>query len=308
MRFIAVFNRDGGTFRTMDVPAFAEEAERVFAQHGHEIECRPVDGPDLIAALQSAADDRSVDAILAGGGDGTISAAATIAFRTGKALAVLPAGTMNLFARTLKIPLDLHQALSALAAGQMREVDIATANGEPFVHQFSVGIHARLVRIRESMSYKSRWGKVLASFRAVAAAIVNPPRFTVDLRTPRGTERREASAINVSNNLIGEGHLPYADDVEGGVLGVYIAKPMTTAELLSLALGLFIGRWKQNPMISEREVDHLVLHFPRRKRNAQAVIDGELIALARSVDLRIHPRALKVIAPKIDVPAPALSS
>src|SRR5690606_39913243 len=68
-------------------------------------------GSDVAAALRKAATTDGVDAILAGGGDGTISTAAGIAYETGMPLAVLPAGTMNLFARALKVPLVLDEAL-----------------------------------------------------------------------------------------------------------------------------------------------------------------------------------------------------
>src|SRR5690606_30564472 len=140
-------------------------------------------GSDVAAALRKAATTDGVDAILAGGGDGTISTAAGIAYETGMPLAVLPAGTMNLFARALKVPLDLNEALEALAGGRLGEVDVATANGRLFVHQFGVGIHARLVRIREGMTYSSRVGKIFASLRAIAAAVIRPPVFEVELHT-----------------------------------------------------------------------------------------------------------------------------
>ena len=54
--------------------------------------------------------------LMAGGGDGTISAAADVAWKARVPLAVLPAGTMNLFARALKIPLELNAALESLAS------------------------------------------------------------------------------------------------------------------------------------------------------------------------------------------------
>lgn len=56
-------------------------------------------------------------------------------------------------------------------------------------------------------------------------------------------------------------------------------------------------------MVSEKEVDEVTLHFPKRKRGAHAVIDGELIKLDRSVTLKLHPLALKVIVPKAAPPA-----
>jgi diacylglycerol kinase family enzyme len=308
MRFIAIFNKHGGTFRTMDVDAFCADAERIFSAEGHDIDCRPVEGEALMPTLEQAANDPEIDVILAGGGDGTISAAAAIAFEHGKVLAVLPAGTMNLFARSLQVPLDLHQALQALASGEVADVDIATANGKPFVHQFSVGLHARMVRIRENMTYKSRWGKMLASARAAFAVIRNPPRFRVDLKTPHGVERRETSGVNISNNPLGEGHLPYADRLDQGVLGVYVAKAISSWALVRLAFSIASGHWKQSPMVSVREVSEVTLHFPKRKRSAQAVIDGELIDLPREVDLRVHARGLKVIAPKVETTRPVLAS
>jgi diacylglycerol kinase family enzyme len=246
--------------------------------------------------------------VLAGGGDGTISAAAAICFDVGKPLAVLPAGTMNLFARTLAVPLNLDEAVPALAAGRLHEVDIATANGRPFVHQYSVGVHARLVRIREELVYRSRLGKMLASIRAVLGAVSKPLRFQVEIGTPRGTERRLASGVSVSNNLLAEGHIPYAEATDGGVLGVYLAKPMSRWQLLKLFAQIVIGRWKGHPRVSETEVRAVTLEFPRRKTSARAVIDGELIPLAARVELRIHPGGLKVFAPAALAEAPRTSS
>jgi diacylglycerol kinase family enzyme len=59
-----------------------------------------------------------------------------------------------------------------------------------------------------------------------------------------------------------------------------------------------IGRWKGHPRVSEREVTEVTLTFPRRKRSAQAVIDGELIPLEPHVHLETHPGALNVFAPQ----------
>jgi diacylglycerol kinase family enzyme len=308
MRVIAILNRNGGTFRTLDMAAFAARAEAVFAEAGHRLECRVVEGEALIAELRRAATDPDADVVLAGGGDGTISAAAAICFDVGKPLAVLPAGTMNLFARTLAVPLNLDEAVPALAAGRLHEVDIATANGRPFVHQYSVGVHARLVRIREELVYRSRLGKMLASIRAVLGAVSKPLRFQVEIGTPRGTERRLASGVSVSNNLLAEGHIPYAEATDGGVLGVYLAKPMSRWQLLKLFAQIVIGRWKGHPRVSETEVRAVTLEFPRRKTSARAVIDGELIPLAARVELRIHPGGLKVFAPAALAEAPRTSS
>jgi diacylglycerol kinase family enzyme len=303
LHIIAILNRDGGTLRTMDLDVFCTTARTIFESHGHTLDCEVVAGSEVEARLTAAAKTEGVDAVLAGGGDGTISTAAGIAFATGMPLAVLPAGTMNLFARALKVPLALPEALEALAGGELGAVDIATANGRPFVHQFGVGIHARLVRIREGMTYGSRVGKMLASLRAVTAAAIRPPQFDAELHTKRGVESRRVSGIAVSNNPLGDGHIPHADALDAGVLGVYVAAPVSSSALIKLAVEVFLGTWRASPMVSEKEVAEVTLTFPKRKRGAHAVVDGELIKLDRSVTLKVHPGALKVLLPKVAAPA-----
>jgi diacylglycerol kinase family enzyme len=72
-----------------------------------------------------------------------------------------------------------------------------------------------------------------------------------------------------------------------------------------LCVSVMLGHWKQNPQLTERTVEALTLHFPRRKSSAQAVIDGELIRLPRQVALRSHPGALQVVLPRVEARAVA---
>jgi diacylglycerol kinase family enzyme len=160
------------------------------------------------------------------------------------------------------------------------------------------------VRIRENMSYASRAGKMLASLRAIAAAAVNPPEFTAEIRSENGVETRRVAGIAISNNPLGSGRVPFADRLDGAVLGVYVASPLSTWALVKLASDVFRGTWRASPMVSEEEMAEVTLHFPHRKRGAQAVIDGELIRLDRLVTLKVHPQGLKVMLPKVAAAQP----
>src|SRR5688500_5569877 len=159
MKIKAIFNRDGGTFRTTDMAAYGNRVEAVFRDAGHQIEIATVSGAEMQETLEKTCRRDDLDAIVAGGGDGTISAAAGVAWKTGMPLGVVPAGTMNLFARSLKLPLDIWKVLEVLADGRITEADIGSADGRAFVHQFSMGLHARMIRYRESYSFASRLGK-----------------------------------------------------------------------------------------------------------------------------------------------------
>jgi diacylglycerol kinase family enzyme len=298
MRFKALFNRDGGTFRTTDMNAYAKKAEQVFRDAGHEIECLAVHGKDIVSALEKAAAEKGVDALIAGGGDGTISAAAGIAWKTGLPLGVVPAGTMNLFARSLKLPLDIWASLETLANGRIVNADIGTADGRPFVHQFSAGLHARMVRMRDAMNYASRMGKIAANVRASVGVVLNPPEFEVEFEADGHHEHRRVSAINVSNNPFGDNSLMFSEELNSGHLGFYLTDPLRPSGAARLAFDILRGKMRQNAAVTEMHARSVDLHFPKLYKSANCVLDGELMPLGRDVSIRLHNEELKVIVPQ----------
>ncbi|MFB9951295.1 diacylglycerol/lipid kinase family protein [Rhizobium puerariae] len=295
MNLFAVFNRDGGTFRTTDMDAYCARAVRSFKAAGHEIECHVVSGGEVVATMERAASTSGVEGLIAGGGDGTISAAAGIAWKSGIALGVVPAGTMNLFARSLKLPLDIWQVLDALAVATPERIDIASANGRSFVHQFSAGMHARMVRYRNSMTFGSRLGKMRASVRAAVGVMFNPPEFEVEFRAEGTAGHRRVSAISVSNNEFGRDPLMYADSLTRGHLGFYIADPLRPAGVAGLVFDILRGRLKENASVTAMTAAEVELHFPRERHDIRCVIDGELLPMARDVLLKIHAGELTVL-------------
>ncbi|MFI0847056.1 diacylglycerol/lipid kinase family protein [Mesorhizobium sp. IMUNJ 23232] len=305
MRFIAVLNRDGGTLRTTDLDAFSQRLDSILTSSGHSVEINIVHGKDIVTELKRAARKRNGDVILAGGGDGTVSAAAAALMDSDKALAVLPAGTMNLFARGLGIPQQLDAALQAFAAGDIKAVDLASADGRPFVHQFSIGLHAKMVVLREKMEFASRLGKIGASVKAAYRTVMNPPSMRVQL-TIGGTEIvTKTSGIGISNNLFGEGHLPYADAPDGGVLGIYVTVARERGELIRMAANMARGKWRDNDQVEIHEAEEAEVKLLSKNRRFRCVIDGELFPLKDTTCIRIHKKALKVLVPSAEKNAKA---
>ncbi|WP_353644456.1 diacylglycerol kinase family protein [Mesorhizobium sp. WSM2239] len=298
MRFLAVLNRDGGALRGMDLKAFSAKIKETLEAAGHLAETRIVAGDEIVDALAEAAQQRPVDVVLAGGGDGTISAAAAALKDRNKALAILPAGTMNLFARSLGVPQSLDEALASFANGEIKPVDVASANGRVFVHQFSIGMHAKMVRLRDKMEFRSRLGKIGASVKAAYTTVMNPPTMTVSLEIGDAEIVTRTTGIGVTNNLFGEGHLPYADHPDGGVLGVYVTVARQRGELLRFMLSVARGKWRDNQQVEIHEAERVVLKIRAAKAGLRCVIDGELSELERETVLEIHPKSLRVLVPK----------
>ncbi|MCC5780263.1 diacylglycerol kinase family lipid kinase [Nitratireductor sp. B36] len=299
MHVLAVLNRNGGTLRTLDTDALAEEIRDIFETAGHSIEVRLCSGKNIVSMMEEAASDENADVLLAGGGDGTISLAAGLLAHSEKALAILPAGTMNLFARSLGIPQDLQAAMQALAQGSIRRVDIAEADGTFYVHQLSIGMHPQLIRLRERMEFRSRVGKIIASVRAAIATMVRPPKLELELELPETKMLATTSNLAVTNNLYGEGQrLPFTDRPDGGQLGIYITHARTRAEMLLFFLNMGIGRWRKNEQVEIHQANEVTVRVRSGTQRFKCAIDGELRPLPRETRIVLHPKALRVLAPK----------
>ena len=297
MRVAAILNRNGGTLKTTDVGAFSDRLAELFEGAGHDFTCHAIQSDELSATLQQIAETPEIDAIVAGGGDGTVSAAAAMCWKAGKTLGVLPAGTMNLFARSLGIPLDINEAAEALATGKTSASDIATANGRAFVHQYSVGLHPSMVRARNAYTYRSRIGKMLASVRAALDTLPRRKTFDTEITADGQGRQERLSVLAISNNPFGEGHLPYADRLDSGTLGVYTAGKLGPRQALQLASDLVLGSWSENSDLVCQAHRQVSVRFSRYSPSAKCLIDGELLPLAPEVTVEIHPKALRVLVP-----------
>jgi diacylglycerol kinase family enzyme len=299
MRIHIMMNIHAGTLRGGDPQRIAEQVVAAFADAGHEVSLDLADGPQLRERLVAAAQRNDIDVLVAGGGDGTISTAAGLLMGRPIALGVLPGGTMNMYARTLQLPMDPVAAAKALARGEVHNVDGASANGHLFLHQISFGIQPHAIRRREQMRYGSRIEKIIASFRSVLATLRDPPQFTVEMALDGDTRLLSTSALIVSNNVYGDDHLPYADRSDGGILGIYAATSTSWSDLAEIGAALVFGGWKNHPKIiveTARRVRIKPLHR-QRHRGMLASIDGETKRYHGEIEIAIHPESVKILAP-----------
>jgi diacylglycerol kinase family enzyme len=298
MNIRIVLNRDGGTLKTADPDAIGSKLSAALTAKGHASSVDLPSGTQVRNALEAAAKDSNIDCIIIGGGDGSVCLAASLCWKQKKILGVLPAGTMNFFARSLQMPLDLDAAIAALAGAAVRPVDIGTVNGQVFVHQVSLGIQPRMVELRKSIPYKSRLGKMAASARAALRTLTSPPSFRVKMTNGAEDHSGRYSALAISNNVYGDGHLPYADTLDDGVLGIYCAPRLTFWMNVKLARDMLLRRWTENEHLLSQSADKVKIEMLSKVRGRKMSIDGELAPLEKSLDIKLHRLALKVLSPQ----------
>src|SRR5688572_14805956 len=130
MRVGAVINQEARGARDV---AVAREVRAEFARH--RIEARVVVGPgrELVEAAHGLLAE-GVDALVAGGGDGTVSSLAEICVREKVRLGILPLGTRNHFCRDLGLPRSTRESIACIATGETRRVDVGSVNGKIFIN------------------------------------------------------------------------------------------------------------------------------------------------------------------------------
>ena len=90
------------------------------------------------------------------GGDGTVAAVAAVAIEHDLPLAVIPAGTLNHFAADVGVQ-SLDDVVAGVETGEAVRVDVAEANGIPFLNTASIGAYPEMVRRRDALA--KRLGK-----------------------------------------------------------------------------------------------------------------------------------------------------
>ena len=107
--------------------------------------------------------DDGADLLFVWGGDGMVQHCSHAAVGSGATLAIIPAGTANLFATNLGIPKDLEAAVAIGLAGARRKLDLGTINGEHFAVMAGAGLDAAMIRDADA-GLKDRIGRAAYVF------------------------------------------------------------------------------------------------------------------------------------------------
>lgn len=268
-----------------------------FKARGVEAEVTLVRSGDEIGGAVRSALASKVDAVVAGGGDGTVSAVAGFLADSGTVFGVLPLGTLNHFAKDLGLPLELEGAMDVIAAGRTEPVDAAEVNGRVFVNNSSIGLYPYIVLDRERQRERLGRGKWLALAIASWRALRWFPLLTVEIDADGKPLRRRTSFVFIGNNAYEmEGF-----DVGGrkglrdGRLSLYVTQRTGRLGLVLLAFRALVGRLRQADDFDMRTAKSVVVQTRRRRVRVSA--DGEVTVMDSPLNYRIRAGALKVLLP-----------
>jgi diacylglycerol kinase family enzyme len=256
---------------------------------------------DCVAARAVELARAAGGAVVAAGGDGTISAVAQAVLPAGLPFGVLPQGTFNYFSRTHGIPADTTLATQALLRAQLQPVQAGQVNELVFLVNASVGLYPQLLEDREA--YKQRFGRSrLVAFWAGLVTLLQGYRPLRLHLACQGAERDvRTPTLFVANNALQLEQIGVAEAgvLDQGQLVALVLKPIGTLAMLGLLLRGAIGRLGEADDVQHFGFEQLTVQPAARRRGARVKVatDGEIHWLPAPLQFRVAPQPLWLLAP-----------
>jgi diacylglycerol kinase family enzyme len=277
-------------------PRLRAEVDELFRNAGMDARIHELADPRAIPLESRRALAERPEAIVAGGGDGTVSAVASVLAGTTTPLGVLPLGSLNHFAKDAGIPLDLHKAVETVAARHVRRVDVGRVNDRIFVNNASIGVYPSVVESRERLRSQGR-SKWAALVLATVDVLQSDSEVTIRLEDDRARVLTRTPFVFVGNNeYLAEGlRLGARTRLEAGRLWTYFAPPVKTRHLPRLFAHALFGLALREHALQSTAGSEFWIDTAAPAINVAS--DGELLTLTTPLHFRSWPGALALFVP-----------
>lgn len=295
-RVLVIWNPEAGRKAGVPTNGTSEsELRDVMARHGLGDELYESPSEAASAERLDAALSEGYDAIVGAGGDGTVRALAFRLLDRPTPIGILPLGSAMNLARTLGIPRDLETAAQIVATAEPRAIDVAVADGRPYLEVASIGATAEILEQAQHVDQ--------GHFHAIFTMLWNglrqrPARVEITIDGRR--IRMRPLALAVANAPYSGLGLTLAPDarVDDGRLTVVVYAGMSAAALGMHLLAVVGGR---------RPASRLRSYTGERV----GVTSGRPLSIrldsedggSTPATFTIRPGALRVLAPKSSQPA-----
>jgi diacylglycerol kinase family enzyme len=285
------------------IPAFVNDAAGTAPAAKHALgevggfDVHAVPPTELESGIRSAVTSKPARIVVAGG-DGTVATAARVLCGTETALAVLPGGTLNHFARDHGIPIDPQQAAAIASDGEIGRADVAYVDEYLFLNTSSVGAYVAYVRMRNRV--ERYVGYRIASLLAALRMFISMRSVMLELDV-KGERRIYSTPIVFIGVGERETRSPtLGSRVAGGrqCLHVIVVRERRAARLLVVALDAAtrgLDSVAHTPELDSFMVDSCTIRMGGRQHHV--AIDGEIVALGMPLQYRLSKDALRIVVP-----------
>jgi YegS/Rv2252/BmrU family lipid kinase len=229
------------------------------------------------------------------GGDGTVQRCIDVAAGTDAALAIVPAGTANLFATNLGIPQDIEQAVAIGLHGARRKLDVGRVNGERFGVMAGAGFDAAMIREADG-GLKDRFGR--AAYVWTGSKNLRAKPFNAKIAVD-GTSwySGEASCILVGNMGRLFAGIEVFEDArpDDGRLEVGVVNADGIADWIRTLTRTALGHADRSPLVRATSAQKIEVELDRR---VLYELDGGDRQKVKSLKVKVEPQAVTVCVPR----------
>jgi YegS/Rv2252/BmrU family lipid kinase len=248
-----------------------------------------------VSVAQAAALD-GADLVVAVGGDGTVRGCAEGVAGTGVPLGIVPHGTANLLARTLRLPgqprAALAVALNRDGRAADRTIDLPVVDGVPFTAMTGMGLDAAVVA---GTRLKHQFGWLAYAMSGAVHLAVPASRFTIWLDDGVAFERTARSVVVGNSGLLPGGFALLPDArLDDGLLDVGVLAPHGPLGWPRLATRVLTNSRRQDRMLERFQARRVKIETPA---SLPREIDGEVVTASHSFTVTVRPGALTVRVP-----------
>jgi diacylglycerol kinase (ATP) len=244
------------------------------------------------AQVQRALDE-GAELVFAWGGDGMVQRCVDVLAGSSVGLAIVPAGTANLFASNLGIPQDIEEAVAIGLRGNRREIDVGRFNGERFAVMAGAGFDAAM--IRDAGGLKDRFGRAAYVWTGAKNLRLKPFGATIDVD---GAEWFKGKATCILLGNVGKlfGGLEAFEDAraDDGKLEVGVVTAEGVLDWSRMITRAVAGSVTQSPFAQTTKARDVKVKLSRK---VVYELDGGDRTKVKSFKVKVEPGAISVCVP-----------
>ena len=229
------------------------------------------------------------------GGDGMVQRCVHVLAGSDAKLAVVPAGTANIFASNLGIPQDIAEAVEIGLRGKARTLDVGTLNGERFAVMAGAGLDARMIQGADG-DLKDRFGRLAYIWTASKNLRTEPFEAKIEVNDELWYEG-PASCILLGNLGSLFGGIEAFDDAspDDGLLEVGVTNAEGLGEWARTVARTAVGSSAKSPFVQVTKAKKLTASLDRK---VPYELDGGDRKKVKKLKARVEPGAITVAVPE----------
>jgi diacylglycerol kinase (ATP) len=270
-----------------------EGAAEIWQSRGWEVELRPTKAAGDATIQAQAAASKGYDVVVAAGGDGTVNEVMNGLVGTNTALAVLPLGTVNIWARELGLSMEPKRAATSFLDAHLEKIDVGKAGNKYFLLMAGIGFDAAVTAIINPQE-KKKLG-VLAYVKQAIQLAWNFPGITSHIRIDGKRIRGRILMVIIGNSQLYGGVVKLTAHaiINDGLLDVCIIKGRSMLAAPLRLLSIFTRRYNLDPKVEYYRAKRIQI----KGKKAMAVqVDGDYLGVT-PMNFQVVPGGLWVLVP-----------